>query len=128
MRLWKLGLALLAAVTLLATEARTAERVDFELINTRDLLDICTAGEDDPFWTEAIHYCVAYMEGAVDYHDAITEHENLKRLICYPASATREQGVQAFIEWGQAHSGDAKLMAEPTVIGVVRALAAKWPC
>ncbi len=71
---------------------------------------------------------MAYLDGAVDYHDAITDHEDLKRLICYPDTATLEQGVLQFIQWGEAHRGDEKLMTEPQVIGVVRALAAKWPC
>ena len=108
--------------------ASAVERVDFVLSNTEDLLDVCSVAENDPFRTEAVHYCVAYLEGAVDYHDAITDHENLKRLICYPQDATREQGVRAFIEWGQAHRNEEELMSAPTVIGVVRALAAKWPC
>ena len=125
-----LGASLVFGTLLLTTLqwGWAVEQVDFSLQNTADLLDVCSVGESDALRTEAVHYCVAYLEGAVDYHDAITEHENLKRLICYPNDATRAQGVQAFVEWGEAHRSDPQLMSEPTVIGLVRALAAKWPC
>ena len=108
--------------------ATAVDRIDFRLSDTQDLVDVCTVGKDDALRTQAIHYCVAYLEGAVDYHDAITDHKDMKRLICYPPTVTRAQGVRAFIEWGQKNQGDKKLMGEPTVIGVVRALAARWPC
>ena len=52
----------------------------------------------------------------------------MKRLICYPPTATIEDGIAAFLAWGKANSGNAKLMAEQPVIGLVRALAAKAPC
>ena len=98
------------------------------MTDTQDLLELCTMPRNDPQRGEAIHYCIAYMDGAVDYHDALTDHKEVKPLICYPNTATLEEGVLTFISWAQEHQGDKKLMEEPTVIGVVRALAAKWPC
>jgi hypothetical protein len=71
---------------------------------------------------------MAYLDGAVDYHDAISDHKEMKRLICYPNTTTLEEGVLVFIDWAQANQGDKKLMDESTVIGVVRAFATKWPC
>ena len=104
------------------------ERRDFWITDTVDLLDLCTTPKDDPLRSQAINYCMAYLDGAVDYHDAISDHKEMKRLICYPNTASLEEGVLVFIAWAQANQGDKKLMDEPTVIGVVRALEAKWPC
>lgn len=108
--------------------AGAVDQVDFKLAHTEDLLEVCTVGANDQFATEAVHYCIAYIEGAVDYHDAVAGHKDMERLICYPPDATREQGVAAFVQWAQSNRGNAELMQEDTVIGVVRALAAKWPC
>lgn len=118
----------LAVVLAAPGPAPAVEPRDFWISNTRDLLDLCLTPADDPLRPQAANYCMAYMDGAVDYHDAITDHKDMKRLICYPDTATLEQGVIQFIAWGQAHEADEKLMAEPQVIGVVRALADKWPC
>ncbi len=122
-----LALAMSAALWS-GSAAAEGEKRSFWLTNTVDLLDLCTTPQDDPQYVEAINYCMAYMDGAVDYHDAITDHEELKRLICYPETATLEQGVLVFIDWAEANKGDEKKMNEPTIIGVVRALADKWPC
>lgn len=119
------GLALLMAAP---DRASAVEPRDFWISNTQELLELCITPADDPLRPQAANYCMAYLDGAVDYHDAITDRSELKRLICYPDTATLEQGVLQFIEWGQAHKGDEKLMSEPQVVGVVRALAAKWPC
>ena len=123
------GAVTLAASLALWSSANAAvEKRDFFLTNTQDLLELCTLPQDDPQYDKAINYCMAYIDGAVDYHDAITDHEQLKRLICYPETATLEQGVMVFIAWGEANQGNEKKMNEPTIIGLVRALADKWPC
>ena len=101
---------------------------DFSIVNTKDLLFLCTLPGDDPLGSEAINYCMAYLDGVVDYHDVLTEHENMNRLICYPDTATLEQGVLVFIDWAEQKQSDAALMGEPPIMGVVRALAANWPC
>ena len=108
--------------------ASAVERRDIWISNTVDLLELCTTPLDDPLRPQSINYCMAYLDGAVDYHDAISDHKDMKRLICYPNTATLEEGVLVFIDWAQENRADKKLMDEPTVIGVVKALAAKWPC
>ena len=66
--------------------------------------------------------------GVVSYHDAIVDREHLKPFLCYPPTATRNQGIQAFIDWAGSHQQDHKFMDDPPVVGAVRGLAAKWPC
>ena len=121
-------LAIAAVMALWSNPVSAIEKRDFWISETIDLLDLCTTPVDDPLRSQAINYCMAYLDGAVDYHDAIIDHENLKRLICYPDTASLEQGVLVFISWARANRDDEKLMNEPTVIGVVRALADKWSC
>ena len=121
-------LAIAAILALWSGSAAAIEKRDFWISDTVDLLDLCTTPVDDPLRSQAINYCMAYLDGAVDYHDAITDHKKMKRLICYPDTASLEQGVLVFISWAQANRDDKKLMEEPTVIGVVRALADKWSC
>ena len=121
-------LAVAAILALSSGPASAIEKRDFWISDTVDLLKLCTTPVDDPLRSQAINYCMAYLDGAVDYHDAISDHKNMERLICYPNTASLEEGVLVFIAWAQANQSDKKLMDEPTVIGVVRAFEAKWPC
>jgi Rap1a immunity proteins len=108
--------------------AQAVEMTNFTLKTTEDLYQICSAGPDDPLRQQAVDFCEGYLLGVVSYHDAVTDRERLKRLICYPETATREQGIQAFIDWAASRKQDRKFMDDPPVIGAVRGLAAKWPC
>ena len=122
------SLTLAAILVLWLSPASAIEKRHFWISETVDLFELCTTPTDDPLRSEAINYCMAYLDGAVDYHDAVSDHKEMNRLICYPNTATLEEGVLVFIAWAQANQGDKKLMDEPTVIGVVRALEDKWPC
>ena len=108
--------------------AAATDQANFTLRTTEDLYRVCSDGSDDPLYREAIALCQGFLLGAVSYHDAVTTRENLKRLICYPTSVTRNQGMQAFVEWAASHQNDQKFMNEPAVFGAVRGLARKWPC
>ena len=109
----------------------TASAIDtttLSLKTTEDLYHVCTPGPDDPQRREAIELCEGFLAGAVSYHDAVSDREHLKRLICYPPTATRNQGIAAFVAWAANHQKDGKFMRDPAVYGVVRGLASKWPC
>ena len=121
-------LAAAAFVALASSQASAAETRSFWAENTLDLHDICNLDSSDPQRPQAIHFCLGYIDGAVDYHDAITDHQDLPRLICYPETASLEQGMAIFILWAQANVSDEALMNEPPVMGVVRSLEEKWPC
>jgi hypothetical protein len=121
----------LAAVGLAFALAQPAAAVDssnFRFDTTMDLYNICSVAEGTAEYPMANGSCRAFIEASVQYHDEISNRKNLKRLICYPSIATIEDGKQAFIAWAKAKSGDQKLMAEQPVVGLVRALAAKYPC
>ncbi len=106
----------------------TVNEKDFSLQTTRSLYNICSVSEKNDDYVASIYACRGFMEGAVQYHDAVSEIKNLKRYICYPPTATLEDGRAAFLGWAEANSENAELMGEAPVVGLVRALAAKYPC
>ena len=120
------GSALLVGAMTQASGPVTEE--DFHLVSTEDLYQVCSVVADAPNFVPATYECQGFIRGAVGYHDAVTDSKNLKRLICYPETATVEDGRQAFVAWARANDGNQELMQEKPVIGLVRALAAKYPC
>jgi len=124
-------LAALLGVTMIGlwpAVAHATSTADFTLKTTEDLYRVCSVATNDPLRPEAINFCEGFLLGAVSYHDEVTGRENLKRLICYPPTATRDQGIEAFNDWAASHQQDQKFMSDPAVVGAVRALASRWPC
>ena len=118
----------LLAITLWPGFAGAVDKANFDLKTTEDLYKVCSVGPNDPLRGEALNFCEGFLLGVVSYHDAVVKRRNLKRLICYPPTVTRDQGIQAFNDWAASHQQDQKFMNEPPVIGAVRGLAWKWPC
>ena len=108
--------------------ARATDTTNFTLKTTEDLFVVCSTPSSDPLRAEAINFCEGYLLAVVNYHDAVTDREHLKPFICYPQTATRDEGIQAFVNWAAGHQQDRKFMNDPPVVGAVRGLAAKWPC
>ncbi len=102
--------------------------VDFRLDTTRQLYDVCAAVEGSRYFPATRYVCRGFIEGAVEYHDAVTERKDLKRLVCYPPTATIEDARQAFVHWAEVHIEDGNLMSEAPVVGLMRALAQHYPC
>jgi hypothetical protein len=117
-----------AALALWPGLVQAVDRSDFTLKTTQDLYKVCAVAPDDPLRREALNFCAGFLLGVVSYHDAVTDREHLKPLICYPPTATRDQGMQAFVAWAATHQQDQKFMQDPPVYGAVRGLAATWPC
>ena len=117
-----------SAVGLWPILAHATDAANFTATTTEDLYLVCSTANSDPLRAEAINFCEGYLLGVVNYHDAITDREHLKRLVCYPNTVTRDEGIQAFIDWAARHQQDRKFMNDPPVVGAVRGLAAKWPC
>ena len=95
---------------------------------TEDLYRVCSVDAADPSYTAAQVACTAFIKATVEYHDLVSNQKQLKRLICYPQGTTIADGRTAFLAWAQKNAGDAKLMGELPVVGLVRALAKTYPC
>lgn len=122
-----IGIASLALWGGLA-KAQSLSAAELSLSTTEDLYRVCSADAGDPRQREALALCEGFLAGVVSYHDAVVDMKNLKRLICYPTSVTRDDGIRAFVDWAALHQQDQKYMNAPAVAGAVRGLAAKWPC
>jgi hypothetical protein len=105
-----------------------AQDEDFNFDTTEDLYQVCSTTPEDPENIPATFACRAFIEATMQYHDAVSDRKKMKRLVCYPSSTTIADGRQAFVAWAKANSGNESLMGEVPVVGLVRALAAKYPC
>jgi hypothetical protein len=117
-----------AAASLWPAVAVATNATNFTLKTTEDLYKVCSPRPDDTLRSQALNFCEGFLLGVVSYHDAVSDRRHLARLICYPPTATRDEGIQAFVDWAAEHQQDQKFMSDPAVIGAVRGLAAKWPC
>lgn len=116
------------AITLGSQSAIAVQDEDIDFDTTEDLYQVCSVEPGTQEHIAASFACRGFIEAAVQYHDAVTDRKNLKRLICYPKTATVADGRAAFVAWAGTHLGDKTLMEEIPVVGLVRALAEKYPC
>ena len=112
----------------LVQPATAVEDADFQFDTTQDLAALCAVSTGTPEYPMSHQACRAFIEATLQYHDAVSKPNTLKRLVCYPPNTTIEDGVTAFNAWAKDHAGDSKSLAEPPVLGLIRALAAKYPC
>lgn len=124
------SVAVVAAALFVATTGpvTAATNADFAFETTEDLYSICSTAASDENHALAQTACTAFIEAAVQYHDAVSDRKNLKRLICYKEGTSVGDGQDAFVAWAKKNAGSAKLMGEVPVVGVVRALAQAYPC
>jgi Rap1a immunity proteins len=123
---WTIAAAL--AVVLGSRSAIAVQDEDVDLDTTEDLYQVCSVQPGAAEYVATSFACRGFIEGAVQYHDAVSDRKHLKRLICYPKTATVADGRAAFVAWAQRNLGNRKVMEEVPVIGLVRALADKYPC
>jgi hypothetical protein len=126
MRLSRHRIGIIAALTLSTTLAPTAGAVDesvFGYETVKDLVEVCRLDQD-----AARLSCRAFLEATVQYHDAVVDNKGVKRLICYPQGTTIEQAREVFLAWAEQNASQTERMGELPVVGVVRSLAATYPC
>jgi hypothetical protein len=104
------------------------QAADSEVFKVRDLYAICAVARGSADFEAATAGCRGFIGGAVQYHDAVSDRKHLKRLICYPQTATVADGRVAFLRWAENNAGNQARMDELAVIGLVRALADAYPC
>jgi hypothetical protein len=117
---------LVSAFILSPALAGAVDEQDFEVNNTRDLINLCTVSPDDPLYHSAVNFCHGFLVGAVRYHDAMAMGPNGNRLYCLPEPApTRNEAIAMFVDWARDHP---QYMEEPAVETEFRFLTEKWPC
>lgn len=99
---------------------------DFRADTTEQLLNLCTASPDDPYYREAIGFCHGYLVGAVDYYEAAHMGAGGPKLFCFPdPPPSRSNAISVFIEWAKAHP---EYGQKSPVNTEFRFLTEKWPC
>jgi hypothetical protein len=121
-------LAAVGIALAVAKPAAALQESNFRFDTTTDLYTVCSVAADAAEYHVANQACRAFIEATMQYHDEVTDRKKLKRLVCYPATATIEDGKGAFLAWAKTHAGDAKRMGEQPVVGLMRSLAKKYPC
>ena len=122
------ALSVAAGIALTLGQAAAVENSNLRLDSTGDLYAVCSAPASAAEYPVTRQACRAFIEGVAQYHDLISKPGKLNRLFCMPKGSTVEDGVAAFNAWAEANTGNAKRMGEEPALGVVRALAAKYPC
>lgn len=124
LRTWCAAAGLMLGLTAGGAGADTTG-ADFELRNTEDLLQLCSAEGSSLMAVEAINFCYGVIAGAYQVHEAIAANDPSKRHVCPPADATRRDGRRVFVEWATANR---QHWQEPAVDGLFRAWTALYPC
>ena len=115
------GLALLAPCA-----PQAATEANFDARTTADLVELCTATQDNTIGTAAVHFCEGFAQGAV-----LVEMQNMAgfrgaKLFCMPnPPPSRNQALSDFVSWARA-SPDR--MATTSTDGLFRFLSERYPC
>lgn len=116
------------SVAVFAQPAAAVQESNFGFATTEDLYRVCAVEEGDANYAQARLACHAFITATVQYHDAVTDRRNLKRLICYPTGTKIADGRAAFLAWARENAGNQERMSEVPVVGLVRGLAKTYPC
>jgi hypothetical protein len=120
--------ALVAAVALSSGGAQAESGYsleDFELRTGQDLLDMCTLDANHRDYPVAHAYCVGFIEGAGQLHDALAAGPEFDRLVCAPKNVTLDDVVTVYSSYAAANP---QHMKETAIDSLFRAAAAQWPC
>jgi len=128
LRFLSISLAAAALTGLVSQPALAVVEADFQFDRTEDLVHVCSVAATEAEYVASSLACTAFLEATVQYHDASTAHKKGKALVCVPPKVTVADVRQIFLDWANQNKNNQKYMAELPVNGVMRALAAKYPC
>lgn len=124
MRRWIFLLA--ASAALWSSPSFGVTRDDFLIVDTQDVVDVCTVPESDPMYTASIAFCHGYLVGAYQYHAAMFGQGKSKPVVCFPEpTPTRTQAIDQFVAWVKANPAVAK---EKPADALTKFLVESWPC
>ena len=110
----------------LGQPALAVEIADFELQSTADLVALCSAEEGDPLAAEAQQACFGYIAGTIHFYRALVAGgDRFEPIVCSERELTRQEVADLLVGWAEHHP---EHMAELPAEGVIRAVAAAYPC
>lgn len=122
---WHVAFAL--CTVLCVGSARAALNEDsFQLRNTGDLVDVCSATQSDPLYTAASNFCHGFTVGVFRVLQEEDMAQRSRHLFCLPnPTPTRNEGIASFVQWAKA---DASRLAQPADDGIAMFLSQQYPC
>lgn len=106
--------------------AGAVSQQDFQVDTTEQLLNLCSATPDDPFYTHAMNFCHGYLVGAYDYYEAAHAIGKGPKMVCFPdPPPSRNDAINMFVEWAKAHP---QYWQKKPVNTEFRFLTEKYPC
>ena len=106
--------------------AGSVTQADFKAETTQQLLNLCSAAPDDPFYNHAMNFCHGYFQGAYDYYEAAHSGSEGLRMVCFTDPApTRNQAINKFVGWAKSKP---QYSQEQPVDTFFRFLTTTWPC
>ena len=122
--------AVMGAVTLMLAGSASAQKAelelgDFQVDTTADLLDICTADPSHENFWEAQAYCLGYLRGGYDFHQALVSGPKFQPMACPTEGVTVRDAVDVFVAHARANPDR---LDERPMNTVFRAVSERWPC
>ena len=115
-----LGLFALSGTSYAATED------DFVVVDTDDLVSLCSATADSPKGIAAINFCHGYAVGAFQYYQLLEPLSPDHQFICLlEPKPSRNEVIAGFVAWTRAHPQYAGAAAVETLF---RYLGETFPC
>ena len=118
------GLALLFCVST-TTAFAAIQQSDFDLETGRQFVSLCGADPNDPLYNEARLVCYGFLEGASQFHDALTHGDVFDRYFCTDQDIQRAEAVDIIIEFINASPERGDYI--PVELAI-EAFATKFPC
>ncbi len=123
---WLIGAAMCAALLPGAAGAAVTETT-FQLSNTADLVELCSAAPGDPMETAALNFCHGFAVGVYRVLEEENAAKRIGRMFCIPDTVhtTRNEAIADFVQWAKASPN---VMSQQPADGITRYLETKYPC
>ena len=123
----------LASVAVVALSAMVSQNSfasvaeeDFRLDTFKDLVALCGVAASDPNASAAIHMCHGYVTGLVHFHELVGRAlEGTVYCLAEDKRPARDDAIGMLVNWSRDHP---EYNSEEAIDGVLRWLAAKYPC
>ena len=100
----------------------------FQMRDTSDLVGLCSAGQADPLYVAAVHFCQGFGSGAYSVASEYEAAQSRTRMFCPPGAdrrPSRNTAIAEFVQWANARPD---VMRLPATDGLLRFLSDRFPC
>lgn len=127
-RRWTAACLLLLPLMQPATGHAAVTEDMFLMRDTSDLVSLCSAGQTDPLYVAAVHFCQGFGSGAYGVASEYEAARSRARMFCPPSAdrrPSRNAAIAEFVQWADARPDVMRLSATD---GLLRFLSDRFPC